>query len=303
MKELVVLSGKGGTGKTSITASFAHLAGASVIADCDVDAADLHLVLSPETLRRETFTSGGEAVIRTEDCIACGICKDKCRFHAVRKVRLKKHAYAYEIDPLACEGCSVCAALCPEDAIDFPERSCGEWMVSKTRFGTMVHARLAIGAENSGKLVTIVKNEARRIARQQQCCWILADGPPGIACPVIASISGASAALIVVEPTLSGIHDMERVLELTRHFGIPAFVCVNKWEIHPAMADEIEQNAGRAGARLVGRIRYDGSVTAAQIRGIPVTEYGGPASEDIRGVWGRVASHMEAVETPERIVV
>ena len=198
MKEMVVISGKGGTGKTSLTASFASLNGTSVIADCDVDASDLHLVLSPVIERQEDFKSGHEAVIRTDDCIACGTCMDKCRFHAVREMRRYGRQTLYKIDALSCEGCGVCVNFCPADAIDFPEQVCGQWMISETRYGPMLHARLAIGAENSGKLVSTVKNEARRIAEERKLPWIIVDGPPGIACPVIASITGASLALVVV---------------------------------------------------------------------------------------------------------
>ena len=299
MNELVVISGKGGTGKTSITASFAYLNEQSVIVDCDVDASDLHLVVSPEIKTRNRFLSGHEAVIRKDDCIACGLCREKCRFHAVRKIRLKKHTYTYSIDPLSCEGCGVCVHLCPEKAIDFPERECGEWMISDTRFGPMVHARLAIGAENSGKLVATVKNEARRIAKERGIPWILADGPPGIACPVISSITGSTMALVIIEPTLSGIHDLDRVLALTKHFNIPTFVCVNKWELNPKIAGDIERNAESAGVSFAGMIRYDTSVTAAQIKGISVAEYGGPAAEDIRKIWDTIGNCADVVETPK----
>lgn len=299
MKELVVISGKGGTGKTSIAASFASLSAPSVIADCDVDASDLHLVLPPEIKRREEFKSGREAVIRKDDCIACGTCRETCRYHAVRRtVDLKRRQSTFAIDPLSCEGCGVCVHQCPEKAIDFPERICGEWLVSETRSGPMVHARLAIGAENSGKLVTIVKKEARRIAEEQKSPWIIVDGPPGIACPVIASITGASMTLIVVEPTLSGVHDMERVMALTEHFKIPTFVCINKWELNPEIAGEIKRGAKSAGASFAGFIGYDRSVIEAQIRGIPVVEYGGTAAKDIRKVWEIIVSHMETVEIP-----
>lgn len=303
MKEIVVISGKGGTGKTSLTASFASLSGNSVIADCDVDASDLHLVLSPVIERQKCFKSGNEAVIRKYDCIGCGTCRDKCRFHAVREARRYGRQSIFSIDPLSCEGCGVCVRLCPENAIDFPERICGEWMVSETRYGPMVHARLAIGAENSGKLVSIVKNEARRIAGERKLPWIIIDGPPGIACPVIASITGASLALVVVEPTLSGIHDMERVFALTKHFKIPTFVCINKWELNPVIAGEIERGAKSAGASFAGMIGYDSDVTAAQIKGIPVVEYGGTAAQDIRKIWQTIEKQMESIEMPAAIQV
>jgi MinD superfamily P-loop ATPase len=303
MREVVVISGKGGTGKTSLAASLAALAGNAVIADCDVDASDLHLVLSPRIKRRELFTSGHEAVIRSDDCMACGICQEECRFRAIRAVRRNGRVSAFSVDPLSCEGCGVCVRFCPEQAIDFPKRVCGEWLVSETRFGPMVHAQLAIGAENSGKLVSIVRKEARHIAEQVQSPWILIDGPPGIACPVIASITGASLALIVIEPTLSGAHDVERVLGLTGHFGIPAMICVNKWEINPQMTDQIEKRAQSSGASLAGRIHYDRAVTDAQINGTTVIEFGGQAAEDIRQVWLKLEERLKHPDVPAAIQV
>jgi MinD superfamily P-loop ATPase len=298
MKEVVVISGKGGTGKTSLAASFAALAGSVVIADCDVDASDLHLVLSPGIQRRAEFKSGREAIIRPENCTACNICKMECRFRAVRAIVRGSGKSAFRIDPLSCEGCGVCVQLCPEQAIDFPERLCGEWFVSETRFGPMVHAKLAIGAENSGKLVSIVRKESRKIADQIKSSWLIVDGPPGIACPVIASITGASLALIVIEPTLSGVHDMERVLTLTAHFGIPAMICINKWELNPKITDRIERSAQSSDVSLAGRIRYDRAVTDAQIKSITVVEYGGQAAEDIRQIWQNLEAKLESLDIP-----
>jgi MinD superfamily P-loop ATPase len=303
MKEVVVISGKGGTGKTSLAASFAALAGAAVIADCDVDASDLHLVLSPSIQRREEFKSGREAIIRPEGCTACGICKKECRFQAVRAIVRGSGKSAFRIDPLSCEGCGVCVRLCPEQAIDFPERVCGEWLISETRFGPMVHARLAIGAENSGKLVSIVRKQARKIAEELKSSWLIVDGPPGIACPVIASITGASLALIVIEPTLSGAHDIERVLTLTGHFGIPAMICVNKWELNPQIADQIERSAQSSGASVAGRICYDRAVTDAQIEGVTVVEYGGQAAEDIRRIWQNLEERLQHTDMPAAMQV
>ena len=285
MKEVVVISGKGGTGKTSLAASLAALVGDAVLADCDVDASDLHLVLSPQVKRQESFWSGREAVIRTSDCMGCGVCLTECRFHAVRETRINRRECTYSIDPLSCEGCGVCARFCPKQAIDFPEKLCGEWLVSETRFGPMVHARMAIAAENSGKLVSIVRTEARKIAEERRSRWMIVDGPPGLGCPVIASITGARLVIVVTEPTLSGEHDMERVLALTRHFGIPALVCVNKWELNPQVADQIERSAKSLGASIAGRICYDRAVTRAQVAGVTVVEFGGRAAEDIRKMW------------------
>jgi MinD superfamily P-loop ATPase len=285
MREVVVISGKGGTGKTSIVASFAALAGDVVIADCDVDAADLHLVLTPETRRHEQFHSGRHALIRQTDCSRCGICLALCRYDAVQATSGPGGEESYAIDPFSCEGCGVCVRFCPEHAIDFPKRACGEWFVSVTRFGPMVHARLAVAAENSGKLVSIVRQEARRIAEERRSRWLIVDGPPGIGCPVIASVTGASQVMVVAEPTLSAEHDMERVLRLTRHFGIPSLVCVNKWAINPQMADRVEQKAASLGAAITGRVRYDRGVTTAQVRGTTVVEFGGGAAVDIREIW------------------
>jgi MinD superfamily P-loop ATPase len=285
VKELVVISGKGGTGKTSVAASFAVLAGRPVIADCDVDAADLHLVLSPEVKERHEFRRGHEAVIRPKDCIRCGLCVTHCRFDAVKVEEKVPGETTFSIDPTSCEGCGVCVRFCPVQAIDFPERLCGEWMVSETRCGPMVHARLGVAAENSGKLVSIVRREARRIADGEGHSLVIIDGPPGIGCPVIASVTGASLVLVVTEPTVSGEHDLERALSLAKHFSIPSAVCVNKWDVNPALAERIEDAASRAGARVAGRIRYDRAVTSAQLQELAVVETTSPAAADIRHIW------------------
>ena len=281
MRELVVISGKGGTGKTSLVASFAALCDGAVLADCDVDAADLHLLLAPEVQERHTFTSGREAVVRQADCTGCGECAEVCRFDAVQTAD-----GVCSVDPTACEGCGVCVRFCPAGAIDFPERDCGEWFVSATRFGPLVHARLGIAAENSGKLVTIVRNRAREMAGGRGEGLVLVDGPPGVGCPVIASVTGADAVLVVAEPTLSGEHDLRRVLELARHFGVPAAVCVNKWDVNPSMADRIERVAAGAGAAAAGRIPYDRAFTEALVQGRTLVEHmpDGPAGA-VRKVW------------------
>ena len=288
IKEVVVISGKGGTGKTSLTASFAVLADRPVLADCDVDAADLHLILSPDVKERHEFRAGREAVIRSSDCIGCGACLAHCRFGAVRTNGKAAGEAAFSIDAVACEGCGVCVRFCPAKAIDFSERVCGEWMTSETRCGQMVHARLGAGAENSGKLVSVVRQEARRIAEQGTNPIVLVDGPPGIGCPVIASVTGASLVVVVTEPTVSGEHDLERVLALAKHFQIPAAVCVNKWDLNSGMAQRIEAKAQAAGARIAGRIRYDRGVTHAQMQGKAVVETEAPSGEEIREVWREI---------------
>ncbi|MBW7863516.1 MAG: ATP-binding protein [Candidatus Hydrogenedentes bacterium] len=285
MRELVVISGKGGTGKTSVVASFAALAENHVLADCDVDAADLHLVLQPETRERHEFRSGNEARINPETCTGCCECLTLCRFGAVHK-SVAAGRVTFSVEPASCEGCGVCVDNCPAGAIDFPERIAGEWFISDTRHGPMVHARLGAAAENSGKLVSLVRREAKRLSGEQGRELILVDGPPGIGCPVIASVTGASMVLIVTEPTLSGRHDLLRVAELARHFRVPAAACVNKWDLNPAMSGAIEEEARGLGVTPVGRIRYDRAVTAAQVAGKSLVEYSeNGAASDLRRVW------------------
>jgi len=286
VNELVIISGKGGTGKTSVTASFAVLAaGRAVLTDCDVDAADLHLVLTPKLISKHDFISGHEARILSDRCIGCGLCQRVCRFGAPKAVKTTAGVLLYAIDPVACEGCGVCFRFCPVKAIVFPERHCGTWMVSETRCGTLVHACLSAAAENSGKLVSTVRREARRLAEAQSLKLLITDGPPGIGCPVIASVTGATQVLVVTEPTVSGEHDLERVLKLTRFFGVPTAVCVNKWDINPGMTERIEAKALAAGVQIAGRIRYDPAVTTAQIQAKAVVELDAPAASDIREVW------------------
>jgi MinD superfamily P-loop ATPase len=302
MKELVVISGKGGTGKTSLVAAFAALAERKVLADCDVDAADLHLVLKPDVQRRERFSGGHVARILVENCTVCGRCAELCRFDAVRFDGPPSETIAktYRVDPIACEGCGVCVRFCPADAIAFEPDVSGEWFISETRHGPMVHARLGPAGENSGKLVTLVRDQARQIAERDRLDLVLVDGAPGIGCPVIASVTGADLALIVTEPTLSGLHDLERVHALLRHFGIPALVSVNKYDINAELADEIEAAAARLGATVVGRIPYDQAFTKAQIEGLSLIEYDRSATaNDVRSLWQQVAGRLE-VSTAQR---
>lgn len=291
MRELVIVSGKGGTGKTSVTASLAALADHPVICDCDVDAADLHLILEPKIRENHDFLSGHEAVIRESDCIGCGICQDVCRFGAVID-----DVETFSIDPIACEGCGVCVHFCPQKAIDFPESLCGKWFVSETRLGPMVHAKLGVAAENSGKLVSLVRTEAKHLAEEENRRLVIVDGPPGIGCPVIASITGASQVLVVTEPTVSGEHDLERVLGLARHFQIPALVCINKWDINEEMTIRIEQKARDLGAGIAGRIRYDQAVTRAQILQKTVVETDAASAQDIRQIWDYLNAQEDALK-------
>lgn len=288
IRELVVISGKGGTGKTSITASFAALAENAVLADCDVDAADLHLILEPKIEQRNDFRSGRIAEIRQSDCTGCGLCEELCRFDAITD---------HTVDPFSCEGCGACVEFCPVKAIDFPEQLCGHWFKSTTRHGPMIHAHMSAGAENSGKLVSLVRTETRKLAKETDRELLLIDGPPGIGCPVIASIAGADAILVVSEPTLSGAHDLKRVLELAKHFGIAAMVCINKWDINCEMTEKIEVEAREMGAEPMGRIPYDAAVTGAQIEAKALVEYSdGEAAQQMRALWTRVAEHVAQLE-------
>lgn len=288
MKEIVVISGKGGTGKTSIVAAFAALAGKKVLADCDVDAADLHLVLNPRIEHREDFSGSKKARILESECVACNRCIEECRFDAIHYPVLNNGEIADtpQINPIFCEGCGVCMRVCPAEAISFEPAVNGELYISSTNHGPMVHARLGMAEGNSGKLVAQIRQEARSIAEREGLDYIIIDGSPGIGCPVIASITGADLVLVVTEPTLSGRHDLLRVSELTAHFRIPTIVCVNKWDLNPEIAEQIEAEAKECGIKAAGRVRYDNAITKAQIMRTSVVEYtGGAVSEDIRQVW------------------
>jgi MinD superfamily P-loop ATPase len=296
VKEIVVISGKGGTGKTSITAAFAALAENAILADCDVDAADLHLILHPQVRETHDFSGGKLARIRSDACIGCQRCVELCRFGAVvlSDVANDVVAKTYAIDPVACEGCGVCVHFCPVKAIDFAEAINGQWFISDTRFGPMVHARLGIAEENSGKLVSLIRKETRRIAEQDGRELMIVDGSPGIGCPVIASISGADVVLAVTEPTLSGEHDLGRVVDLAEHFGIPTMVCINKWDINPEVADRIEATAAERGVATAGRIAYDAAVTKAQVAGQAIPEYdNGNLKDQILALWDAVQGGLE----------
>ena len=284
MRELVILSGKGGTGKTSITSAFASLAKNKVLCDADVDAADLHLILNPDFGQAHDFRGGHEAVIDQDKCVQCGRCIEVCRFDAVQD--------NFVIDPIECEGCGVCVDLCPEQAIDFPEVVSGQWYISDTRFGPMVHARLGIAQENSGKLVSLVRQEAKKLAEAKGLDLILTDGPPGIGCPVIASIGQATALLIIAEPTVSGLHDMDRVAELARHFNLPAMVCINKYDLNPEQTEEIRASARKNNIEIVGQIPFDPDFTRAMVQEQTIFEYN-PDSQlcaQIKGIWDTILS-------------
>ena len=277
MKEVVVLSGKGGTGKTSIVGSLAVLAERKVLADCDVDAADLHLLLSPSVKQDSEFWSGQIAHIDPDKCTECGLCQELCRFNAIKD---------FKVDAISCEGCGFCFHVCPVEAVTMKENLSGHLFVSDTRYGPLVHARLGIAQENSGKLVARVRQQAKRIAEERGLDCIISDGPPGIGCPVISSLSGASLALLVTEPTLSGMHDLERVLDVCRHFGVTAMVCINKYDINEENTMETERYCSAEGITVAGKIPFDNVVTEALVRGEPVVEYSnGRVSQEIKTLW------------------
>ena len=287
MKELVVVSGKGGTGKTSILAAFASLAKSKVLCDADVDAADLHLIMNPKILERHDFESGHTAIIDQDKCTQCGRCRDLCRWNAISE--------GFVVDPIACEGCGVCHYFCPEEAIDFPLNTCGEWFISDTRFGPMAHARLGIAEENSGKLVTLIRQQGKKLVEERGLELLLTDGPPGIGCPVIASIGGATAVLIVAEPTVSGRHDMERVAELAAFFKVPAMVCVNKFDLNPDQGQAMENFARQRHIELMGRIPFDPVFTMAMVQGKTIIEYDGHSqgARAVEKIWGDLAQALE----------
>ena len=293
MKQLVILSGKGGTGKTSVAAALAHLASQDmpiVLADADVDAANLELVLSPTRLEEHVFMGGQIAIIDPDACSLCGRCYDVCRFDAVIP-----GDETYRVDPLACEGCASCFYQCPESAIAMEEQQAGLWFRSDTRFGPLFHAHLFAAQENSGKLVTLVKQHGRLLALDEGRELLIVDGPPGIGCPVISASAGADLALLVVEPTVSGIHDLERVLGTVNHFGVPALVCINKADLNPAHSAAIESYCAEQGIKVAGRLPYDTAVTEAMVNGQPVTAYRpeGEMAASMRAVWTQIQAWLE----------
>jgi len=294
MKQLVILSGKGGTGKTSLAAAFAHLAHAgplslkAVLADADVDAANLELVLHPKQPETHEFTGGSLAIIDPQRCNSCGVCQQVCRFDAV------VIDSDYHVDPIACEGCAACFHQCPENAIRMEPQAAGNWYRSESRYGPLFHAGLIPGQENSGKLVTIVKQQARLAALDGNYPLLLVDGPPGIGCPVISALSGADLALIVAEPTASGVHDMKRIVETAAHFRIPALVVINKADIYPEGTHKIEAFCQESALDMIGHIPFDETVTLAMMNGEPVTAYrpDASASQAMAHVWRSVASRL-----------
>jgi MinD superfamily P-loop ATPase len=299
MKQLVILSGKGGAGKTSMAAAFAHLAHEgphpvrAVIADADVDAANLELALRPQRLEIHPFIGGEVAVINSMSCAACGECDAACRFAAILPPNGSGRS-AYTVDPIACEGCAACVLRCPHGAIHMRSQKAGEWYRSESRCGPLFHAELRPAQENSGKLVTLVKQQARLAALDGDYPLLIVDGPPGIGCPVISALSGADLALIVTEPTAAGIHDMARILETAAHFRVPALVCINKADIYPAGAVQIHTYCLEHGLELAGMVPYDETITQAAQAGKPVGAFRpeSPAAKAIGEVWAATVRRL-----------
>jgi MinD superfamily P-loop ATPase len=286
MRQITVLSGKGGTGKTTITAAFTVLAKNIVVADCDVDAPNLHMLLHPEILEKKEFRGSRMAAIDETKCIKCGICRERCRFGAITQ--------DFTVDPFSCEGCGVCAIVCPVNAVTLTERISGYVYISRIRYGFMVHALLKPGESNSGKLVTMVRQDARLLAERGGIGLILIDGPPGIGCPAIASVTGVDAGLVVTEPTLSGIHDLERAIQLLRHFNVRPFVCVNMYDINADNTDRILKFCEKNDVEVVGKIPFNPVVTKAMVNGKAVIEYSPDAdvAKEIADMWRRLCSEL-----------
>jgi MinD superfamily P-loop ATPase len=300
MKQLVVLSGKGGTGKTSITGAFAALAGDAVLVDCDVDAADLHLIVGTEIIERHDFSAGEKAEINQGLCTQCGICHECCEFDAIIRDESSRANLLpnYRVDPLKCEGCAVCSYVCLDRAVVMNPVISGEWYRSETRFGPMIHGQLGIGEANSGKMVALLREAARRTADDQGRDTVIIDGPPGIGCPAIASLTGADYVLLVTEPTLSALHDLRRAADLIRHFDIPAGVCINKCDINASVTDRIVDFATSERFKILGRLPYDIVMTKAQVAATTIIEYtDGDISAQLRSLWTNVRRRLEDIES------
>ncbi|MGC8999258.1 MAG: P-loop NTPase [Candidatus Bathyarchaeia archaeon] len=288
MKQITVLSGKGGTGKTTITASFAVLAKRAVVADCDVDAPDLHMLLHPEIVETQEFKGSKLAFIDEAKCIKCGLCREKCKFNAITE--------NFTIDPFSCEGCGVCTIVCPTNAITLIERVSGHAYISKTKYGFMAHAMLSPSEANSGKLVTLVRQNAKILAEKENCNLVIIDGPPGIGCPVIASITGVDAGLVVTEPTMSGIHDLKRALQLLGHFNVQPFVCVNMYDINKDNTERIESFCKENSIEVAGKIPFNPKVVEAMVNGKTIMEYSPECNVtyEIKRVWKNISKALES---------
>ena len=279
MKQLAILSGKGGTGKTTLTASLAVLARNTILADCDVDAPDLHMLLHPDVIRTQEFKGSKLAVVDKEKCDNCGFCIEKCRFDAITET--------IEVDPIACEGCGVCAAICPVDSITMTERVSGYAYISKTKYGFMAHALLSPGEANSGKLVAFVRQNAKLLSEKENGDLVIIDSPPGIGCPVIASVTGVDLGLVITEPTMSGIHDLQRALQLIKHFNVKPLVSINMYDINKVNTNKILEFCKENGIGVAGRIPFNPKVTEAMVKGQTIIEYApeSDVTKEIEKIW------------------
>ncbi len=286
MKQLTIISGKGGTGKTTIAAAFASLAKNAVLADCDVDAADLHLILKPEIQETIEFSGMKLPVKDPEKCTECGECLEHCRFGAIDE--------AYNIIDQRCEGCGVCEFVCPEAALKLIDRESGFAYNSTSRFGPMAHAVLNTAEEASGKLVSMVRTNAKELAEKNNKDIIVIDGPPGIGCPVIAAIAGVDLVMIVTEPTISGVHDLKRILGVAAHFKIPCAVCINKYDINQDQSKGIQKYCKTNNIPIIGLIPYDDNFTKAMIEEQTIIEFSGDGlSKRLKEMWNKILTLLE----------
>ncbi|MDD5454138.1 MAG: ATP-binding protein [Candidatus Ratteibacteria bacterium] len=284
MKQIVVISGKGGTGKTVITASFAALAKNKIMVDADVDAANLYLLLNPKIKSENAYVGSQSAFIDAEKCIGCGKCEEVCRFSAIAE---KDEVYC--VDDLSCEGCGSCVLVCPEKAITLEKEETGKWFVSDTKYGPFVHAKLAIAQENSGKLVSVIREKAKDIAVEKNADYVIIDGPPGIGCPVIASLSGIDTAIVVTEPSLSGMHDMERVIGVAKHFGVETKAIINKYDINLENTENIKKFCEKERIEVLGHLPFSDIVSHSIVKGVPIVEFcDEKIAKDIANIWEKI---------------
>lgn len=286
MKEITILSGKGGAGKTSVAAALASVAQNTVFCDNDVDASDLHLIFNPKIIEQYKFSSGTTAIIDSETCTNCGLCKENCHFDAIKIIALSQH----EINPYLCEGCRLCERICPEKAITSVQNNNNEWYVSETRFGTLVHAKMGPGEENSGRLVTKIRKKADDIAKQINADYILNDGPPGIGCSAIASVTGSDVVLLVIEPTISGLHDAKRLVELVRLFGVPLSAVINKFDINQQATKEVEDYLVEMKIPLIGKLPFTEKMVESMVAGKTMVEFDsqGIISKEFISIWNKI---------------
>ncbi len=299
MKQIVIVSGKGGTGKTFITSSLAVLIDNKIIADCDVDAADLHLMLSPKMIEKHIFKSGKVAILKEELCVGCNKCIDVCRFDAI-----SPSGRIVNIDPISCDGCSICSYVCPTKAIVMEEKTSGEWYISETPYGPLVHAKLNIAEENSGKLVSEIRKKASELAESQKRDYIIIDGSPGIGCPVISSISGTDCAVVVTEPTMSGLHDARRIIETAKHFGVSPCIIINKYDLNVNMTNEIEEFCKSNNIPIIGRIPFDESIVKSIVKGVPVVkDSNNRISHILKNIWEELKKKLNTKERNRENVI